>query len=313
MNDPLEVVDTHTAGEPTRVIVNGVPDLGSGSMHARLAEMRAHADWVRTALIHEPRGSDWMVGATLQPPLDPGSVAGVIFFNNCGYLGMCGHGLIGVVVALHHRGQIGFGVHKFETPVGDVFATLHADRSVSITNVESYRFHHCLKLTVPGVGQIVGDVAYGGNWFFLTASDKLSPQCLPELKTRCLRIRHALQQQQIFGANRAEIDHIELFGPPSHRDVADARNFVLCPGGEYDRSPCGTGTSAKLACLAADGALAPGQAWRQQSIIGSVFKASYQAASTGVLPTITANAFVTAETKVLLDPHDPYHFGIPQG
>jgi proline racemase len=251
-----------------------------------------------------------MVGALVQRPTLDDCVAGVIFFNNAGYLGMCGHGLVGMVEALAFLGRIDPGEHRFETPVGAVSARLREDGSVTFWNVESYRWKAGVAVRLPDGEIIRGDVAYGGNWFFLTEVSDLSRHDIGGLVRRCQGIRSSLEQQGIRGAGGAEIDHVELYMHLQDRSEADCRNFVLCPGGEYDRSPCGTGTSAKLACLAADGHLAPGQLWRQQSIIGSLFEGRYQRSSGGVLPEITGRAFVTAEAKCVLDERDPFRHGI---
>jgi proline racemase len=307
----IRVIDSHTGGEPTRVVVEGAPELGDGDMAARRERMRASSDWLRTSLVTEPRGSSFMVGAVLQEPLSPKAVAGVIFFNNVGYLGMCGHGLIGVATTLAFLGKIGPGRHIVETPVGDVTVELLKDGAVSFENVRSFRRLKDAGVTLPGGGEVAGDVAWGGNWFFFTNTDRhMTLANVHELTGITWRIRKALEQNGITGHDGATIDHIELVGPPSDPAVADARNFVLCPGGEYDRSPCGTGTSAKLACLAADGKLAPGQTWRQESIVGSVFEAQYRAAEGGVIPTITGKAFINADLRLVIDPRDPFRFGI---
>jgi proline racemase len=293
------------------VVVDGGPDLGTGDMAARRAAMQQSADWLRTSLVTEPRGSECMVGAILQKPVSRRAAAGVIFFNNVGYLGMCGHGLIGVVATLAHLGRIGPGAHTIETPVGDVTARLNDDGAVSFENVLSYRYAKDAVVDVPKFGRFVGDVAWGGNWFFFTNTGRrLQLADVAELTQLTCAIRQSLVAQQITGRDGAEIDHVELVGPPSDPAVADARNFVLCPGGQYDRSPCGTGTSAKLACLAADGKLAPGQVWRQESIVGGVFEGHYSQSEGGIVPTITGRAFVNAELRVIFDPQDPYRFGI---
>lgn len=302
----IHVIDSHTAGEPTRVVIDGWPELGSGSVADRLAILRHVHDRFRSALVNEPRGSDVMVGALLLPPEKPACVAGVIFFNNVGYLGMCGHGMIGVVLTLAHLGRIGAGEHCIETPVGPVTATLHADGSVSLANVPSYRKAKDAAIRVPGVGTVVGDVAWGGNWFFLTENhgQELTLGNVDKLTDLAWAIRQAVNAQSF-----PEVDHIELFGPPD-RPEAQAKSFVLCPGKAYDRSPCGTGTSAKLACLAADGKLAEGEPWVQESIIGSTFTGRYRRMGERVLPTISGTAFVTAEATLLLDERDPFCWGI---
>lgn len=281
-------------------------------MAERLATMRANADWLRTSLVTEPRGCEWMVGAILLPPVSPRAAAGVVFFNNAGYLGMCGHGLIGVAASLAYLERIQPGTHHFETPVGDVLVELAEDGRMSIENVVSYRCIKDVAVRVSGIGEVVGDVAWGGNWFFISACDALVELTeVNSLLELTQSIRDALRQQRVTGDNGAPIDHIEIVGPSSDSAKADARNFVLCPGGHYDRSPCGTGTSAKLACLAADGRLAEGQVWRQESIVGTTFEARYRKVDGGVVPTISGRAFVNGDLRLVFDPADPFRFGIP--
>jgi 4-hydroxyproline epimerase len=307
----VQVIDSHTGGEPTRVVVAGGPDLGGGTVAERAAIFRDRFDRFRSAVVCEPRGSDVLVGAVLVEPADCSAACGVIFFNNVGVLGMCGHGTIGLVVTLAHLGRIGPGDHRIETPVGEVTATLHADGRVSVRNVPSYRHRAGVTVEVPGVGPVTGDVAWGGNWFFLVKqqTEQLSRANVERLTDVTWRVRQALEAAGVTGADGGEIDHVELFGPPG--DPANhSRNFVLCPGKAYDRSPCGTGTSAKLACLAADGVLKPGEVWRQESVIGSVFEGSYQPAGERVVPTITGRAWVTSEATLILDDADPFRDGI---
>jgi 4-hydroxyproline epimerase len=307
----VRVVDSHTGGEPTRVVIEGGPDLGPGSPAERLAVFRARHDTFRSAVVNEPRGSDVIVGALLCSPSDPTCAAGVIFFNNVGYLGMCGHGAIGLGVTLAHVGRISVGTHRIETPVGIVTITLDDPNHVAIDNVPSYRSAKGVVVDVPGLRSYCGDVAWGGNWFFLVQDhgESIDQDHAERLTDVTWRIRQALTAQGITGADGGEIDHIELFGPPSVPG-ADSKNFVLCPGKAYDRSPCGTGTSAKLACLAADGKLLPGQVWRQESLIGSVFEGSIQIDGDRVLPRIRGSAYVCAEATLLIDPRDPFALGI---
>ncbi len=309
----IHVIDSHSGGEPTRIVTAGGPDVGAGSMAERLAKFRTHHDGIRSAVVNEPRGSDVMVGALLCEPVNPQAAAGVIFFNNVGYLGMCGHGTIGLVATLAHMGRIQPGNHIIETPVGDVTATLHQTGEVTVENVPSYRTAANVEVTVEFYGSIRGDVAWGGNWFYLVSEhgQDLSLKNAEHLVEFCWRIRQALQREGIMGEGKSEIDHIELFGPPRAPE-AHSRNFVLCPGKAYDRSPCGTGTSAKIACLAADSKLPPGQIWRQESIVGSVFDASYRLDAGRILPSIKGSAFVNGEADLILNPNDPFCFGIRQ-
>ena len=307
----IEFIDSHTGGEPTRVVIAGFPDLGNGTLAERRSLFRENYDLWRQAIACEPRGSDTMVGALLLPPQDSSACAGVIFFNNVGYLGMCGHGTIGLIQTLRHLERITPGKHLLETPVGMVGVELYPDGRVAVDNVESYRHAKDVALDVPGYGIVRGDVAWGGNWFFIT-NDTPLPLTLTHqrgLTTYTEAVRDALEQAGITGALGAEIDHIEI-NAASTQDDADASNFVLCPGMAYDRSPCGTGTSAKVACLAADGKLEPGRVWRQAGILGSVFEAQYTPGSQGVLPRITGSAHVTAQGQLLLDEADPLVWGI---
>ncbi len=300
------VIDSHTGGEPTRLVTSGGPELGAGGVAEKLKVFRAEHDRFRSAVVNEPRGSDVLVGALLVEPVDPSCAAGVIFFNNVGFLGMCGHGTIGLIVSLAHLGRIHTGEHRIETPVGTVKATLHADGGVSVTNVASYRKAQGVKVEVPGIGRVTGDVAWGGNWFFLVGDhgQELALSQVETLTRYAWRVREAVNAQGF-----PEVDHIELFGPPTTAG-AHSRNFVLCPGKAYDRSPCGTGTSAKLACLATDGKLGEGETWVQESITGSRFSGEYHREGKAIIPTITGNAFVNAEAVLVLDDRDPLCWGI---
>lgn len=305
----IRIIDSHTGGEPTRTVISGGPDLGGGSVADRLAVFREKQDRFRSAVVNEPRGSDVLVGALLVEPVDPSCAAGVIFFNNTGCLQMCGHGTIGLIVTLAHLGRITAGVHRIETCVGTVSATLHDDGRVSVENVASYRREKAVPVEVPGIGIVRGDLAWGGNWFFLVEHSEpaLRLANVAELTDVATRIRRAVNAQGF-----PEVDHVELIGPAIGAE-AGARNFVLCPGGAYDRSPCGTGTSAKLACLAADGKLAEGETWIQESVIGSEFRGTFRwedRASGRIIPTITGTAFVTAEATLILDERDPFRDGL---
>jgi 4-hydroxyproline epimerase len=308
----MRVIDSHTEGEPTRLIVSGGPDLGSGPLDERRARFAAEFDSLRSFAVNEPRGSDAVVGALLCDPVDPACAAGLIFFNNVGYLGMCGHGTIGAAVTLAHMGRIGPGTHRFETPVGVVTVELLGRNEVEIENVPSWRYRKDVAVAVDGLGTVVGDIAWGGNWFFLVGTPPLplAMANIQDLTRAADTIARALETAGITGADGAKVDHVEFFGPP--RDpAADSRNFVLCPGGAYDRSPCGTGTSAKLACLAADGKLGPGETWIQESIVGSRFAAQYRPGPEGrIVPRIRGRAYVVAEATLLRDPGDPFADGM---
>ena len=307
----IRYVDSHTGGEPTRLVLEGFPDLTALPLRERVKALREQHDRYRAAIVTEPRASDVVVGGVLMPPVNEGSAASVIYFNNAGYLGMCGHGTIGVIATLQYLGKISEGTHRLDTPVGTVTCTLGAQGRVSLQNVVSYRYRQGVGVEVEGVGRVTGDIAWGGNWFFLVdAHDRtLDLAEVGPLTEFTSAVRRSLAREGVTGRDNGEIDHIELFGKPS-RDDYDCRNFVLCPGLAYDRSPCGTGTSARLACLAADGELAEGAIWKQESIVGSVFEGSYRKVDGGIVPTITGQAFVCAEGAAVLDPTDPFCWGI---
>src|SRR5450631_3703642 len=307
----VRVIDSHTGGEPTRVIVTGGPDLGDGPLSDRLQRFRDEYDVLRSAVVNEPRGSDVMVGALLCQPVDPTCAVGVIFFNNVGYLGMCGHGTIGVIATLSFMKRIEPGEHRIETPVGTVSAMLHPSGEVTVNNVASYRLAENVAVDVPRYGKVRGDVAWGGNWFFRVRDHhmELSLKNIEELTDFTWSIRQELGRQGITGAGNQEIDHIEMFASSLLPSV-DSKNFVLCPGKAYDRSPCGTGTSAKLSCLYADGRIREGQVWKQESIVGTVFEGSVTEREGKVYPSIRGSAFVNAEAELVLDPQDPFCMGI---
>jgi 4-hydroxyproline epimerase len=304
----IQVIDSHTGGEPTRVVIAGGPNLGRAPIAERAKVFRERFDTFRSCVVNEPRGSDVLVGALLCEPEDSANAAGVIFFNNVGTIGMCGHGTIGLAVTLAHMGKLAPGEHRVETPVGLVTVTLHDAHRVTVKNVPSYRKHAGASVDVEGLGRVTGDIAWGGNWFFLVKEhrEELSVGNVERLTDVTWRIRRAVN-----AAFPEPVDHVELFGAPV--DASNhSRNFVLCPGKAYDRSACGTGTSAKLACLFADNKLKSGDVWRQESITGSVFEGSVE--PTGepgvVIPSITGTAYITAEATLLVDENDPLKNGI---
>jgi len=309
--ESIEVIDSHTEGEPTRVVIGGWPELTEATMEGRREELarRDHALW--RGVVLEPRGHEALVGALLTPAVSAGSAAGVVFFDNVGPLWMCGHGTIGVVRTLEHLGRIGPGTVRLDTPVGRVGAELAEDGTVTIENVPARCLARDVAVEVPGLGRVVGDVAYGGNWFFLARLDgpPIETSRMDELRTTCLAIQRALAQQGITGASGEPVDHVILQGP-ARRPDADAKNYVLCPGGAYDRSPCGTGTSATMASLHARGRLAIGQRWRQESITGSLFTGWLDQRDGDLVPRIQGRAYVTGRATLLFDPRDPFRHGL---
>lgn len=307
----IRVLDSHTGGEPTRLVLEGFPDLGNGTMAERLEILKTEYDRYREAVILEPRGNDVLVGALLCKPQNPKATAGVIFFNNKGYLGMCGHGTIGLMASLRHLGHIEKGEHLIETPVGNITTTVHEDDAISIKNVPAYRYQQSITVNVPEVGAVTGDIAWGGNWFFLVEQKlvEIELENVKALSDITLKIMAALAAQGITGEGGQMIDHIELF---QNTPTANSRSFVMCPGGAYDRSPCGTGTSAKVACLVADGKLKEGEIWIQESVIGSQFQASFTKSDNNIIPIIRGTAYVCGDNTLLLDEKDPFCWGITE-
>jgi 4-hydroxyproline epimerase len=281
-NLPIKIIDSHTGGEPTRMVYAGFPELTGQTVADKMQDFRSNYDHLRRGIILEPRGNDVMVGALLCLPSNDKAVTGV---------------------------QV--GEHWIETPVGMVKAVLDEDHKVSVINVPSYRYQTNIPLTVPDLGLIHGDIAWGGNWFFLVEdhNQKIEHTNVKHLTNVCTNIKKSLQVNGITGKDGQEIDHIELFAPSL--SGANSKSFVLCPGEAYDRSPCGTGTSAKIASLAADNKLAPGDTWQQESVIGSVFEASYSVDDNGdIIPTIRGTAAVCSESTLIFNENDPFCYGI---
>ena len=308
----MHVIDSHTGGEPTRVILDGGPDLGQGPLSERAHRLaKDHRAFYRSVLL-EPRGQPAMVGALLVEPVDPECATGVIYFDADVVLGMCGHGTIGLAVTLAHLGRIGIGTHRIETPAGVVDVTLSEPNTVTVTNIESRRVHRAVSVTVEGLGTVIGDVAYGGNWFFIVDPSPIpvGPGNIRRLTDAAMAIREATEVNGIGGEEGQPIDHV-IFQDASPKEHVHSRNFVLCPDDTYDRSPCGTGSSARLACLAAEGRLSPGQEIVQESVIGSSYRLSYlPGANGGVVPSITGQAWVTAESRLFFDEADSFKDGI---
>jgi 4-hydroxyproline epimerase len=305
----MRVIDSHTAAQPTRVIVDGAPDLGTGSLAERRDRFRSHFDRFRTAVVGEPRGSDTLVGAILCKASDPSCAEGVILFDSAGYLDMSVHGMMGLAVTLDYIGRMGIGEERIETPAGAVTIGLHQNGDVTVRNVPSYRFQKDVSVTVDGT-TFVGDVAWGGSWTFLVSDfrEELSVVRADRLTEVARSIRRALARNRITGSGDEEITDIALFGPAQRRD-ANSRNFVLRSGKTYRRSPSGTATSAKLACLHEDGKLAEGQTWRQESIIGTVFEGTVKVIDGKTYPTIRSQAHLIAESVLIVDERDPYCWG----
>jgi 4-hydroxyproline epimerase len=310
MRRQIHVVDSHTGGEPTRVVVSGGPDLGDGPLVRRAERLEREFAGFRSGLVGEPRGTEALVAAVLGPPETPSSRAGVVYFDRAGVLGMCGHGTIGLVATLAHEGRLAPGPATLDTPVGPVRTELHADGSVSVENVAAHRTVVDRSVRLDAETTVVGDVVWGGNWFFVVDPSPipLVAARIPELLAFTRRVRDALARDGIRGEDGAPISHVFLNAPGT--SGASGRDFVLCPSDTYDRSPCGTGTSALLAVLQARGKLGAGEPWVEESITGSRFVATFAMDGTRVRPTIRGSAFVTGVTDLEFDDADPFREGI---
>lgn len=331
----VHVVDSHTAGEPTRVVTGGLPNVPGATMADKRAFLRQHCDALRSGLVCEPRGHDAIVAAYLLPPCDPTAHAGVVFANDVGYLGMCGHGAIGVATTLLAMGMVapasadGDTEIRLDTPVGTVVAQVAVrdgrPGAVRLRNVPSFLHARDVEVPVEGIGRVTVDVAWGGNWFAILPEDELGvavePERLPALLERTMAVREALIRHDVFGFDPAtgapqEIDHVEVYRVLRHPDARVAtRTMTLCPGRAYDRSPCGTGTSAKIATLHARGEIAPGDVFVNQSVIGTEFRARILAVDrdgdrTLVTPEIEGQAWITGLQQLVFDPTDPLKSGL---
>ena len=311
----LRVIDSHTIGEPTRVVIDeslvaGL-DLGMGSVRERRDRFRDRYDHVRSALVGDPRGTNAMVGVILVPPADPSCRFGAFYVNRVGYLDMCGHATIGLAVTLGSQGIIEPGSFRLETPAGVVGVMWHGGGAASFECVPPRRIAKSLALACDDGSRVTGDVATSGLWFFICRDHGLAvePAAIPALTERAWSIRRALEARGITGDGGEVIDHVVLLGPP-REPGNDGRAFVLCPDGAFDRSPCGTGTSALVGCLLDDGMLAEGRTWRQESVLGGVYEARIRREQGVAVPTVRGRAWLTAETTLHFAADDPYRIGL---
>lgn len=327
----IQAIDSHTAGEPTRVVTGGLPAIRGATMADKRAGLQRAHDHLRRALVLEPRGHDAIVLAYLLSPCRAGADLGVVFANDAGYLGMCGHGAIGVATVAVATGMVAAQEPVTElvldTPAGAVACRVAVDggrpTSVTITNVPSFLFRQRVVVPVHGFGKVAADVAYGGNWFAFVEADQLGLMVeknhLPVLMQAATAIREALVREGVRGRHPDRdddeiIDHVKLFAPLDG-PTPGARALTLCPGAAYDRSPCGTGTSAKLAVLHAKGELATGEWFRSQSVLGTEFRARVVSTTDvggnpAVVPEIEGSAWITGFATFVVDPDDPCAFGL---
>jgi proline racemase len=327
----IQAVDSHTAAEPTRVITGGLPTIRGATMAEKRDQLRQEHDSIRKSLVLEPRGHDAIVLAFLLPPTRDDADLGVVFANDAGYLGMCGHGSIGLVTTAVAMGLVPavepVTEIALDTPVGLIRCRVAVEagrpKSVTITNVPSFLYRQRVIVDVHGFGKVAADVAYGGNWFAFVEADQLGlvveKSHLPVLMQAATAIREALVREGVRGIHpetgeEETVDHIKLFEALDGEHLG-ARSLTLCPGTAYDRSPCGTGTSAKLAVLHAKGELKQGEVFDSESVLGTKFMARIVGETTvgkypAIVPEITGSAWITSFATFVIDPDDPCRLGI---
>ncbi len=321
-------IDGHTCGNPVRLVAGGGPLLQGASMIEKRAHFLAEFDWIRTGLMFEPRGHDMMSGSILYPPTRPDCDIAILFIETSGCLPMCGHGTIGTVTMAIENGLVTPktpGVLKLDTPAGVVTAEYEQDgahvQSVRITNIASFLHAEGLAIDCPGLGRLSVDVAYGGNFYAIVDAQPgyrdMADFSAGQLVELSPRLRRALNERYDFvHPERPEIrglSHILWTGAPT-RPEAHARNAVFYGDKAIDRSPCGTGTSARMAQWAAKGRLKPGDAFVHESIIGSLFRGRVEVAThvgdkPAIIPSISGWARMTGYNTIFIDDRDPYAHG----
>lgn len=322
-------VDSHTMGEPTRVVIGGIKPIPGKTMAEKREYLRAHFDHIRTALMLEPRGHNDMFGSILMEPTDPQADLGIVFMDGAGYMNMCGHGTIGAVTVALEMGllELKEPVTKvtFDTPSGLVFATAETEegavKSVRVENVPSFLYREGCQIDVPGIGRIPIDIAFGGNFFALVEADHIHLRIAPENADKLVEIGMCILRQvnREVEVNHPTKDHLRsvdlveihelVEGPKVH-----GRNVVVFGEGQVDRSPCGTGTCAKMAMLFAKGKLGLEEDFVHESIIGTTFSGRLLRQTVvgdipAVIPEIKGQAFITGIQQFVIDPTDPLKYG----
>lgn len=321
-------IDGHTCGNPVRVVAGGGPNLQGASMLEKRAHFLAEYDWIRHGLMFEPRGHDMMSGSILYPPTRPDCDVAILFIETSGCLPMCGHGTIGTVTTAIERGLVTPkvpGVLRLDTPAGLVVAEYRQEgqfvEEVKLTNVPAFLHSEGLTAHVEGLGEVSVDVAYGGNFYAIVdpqpAFRDMADHSAGDLLRWSPILRQALNQKYTFQhPEKPEISglsHILWTGKPT-RPEATARNAVFYGDKAIDRSPCGTGTSARMAQWAAKGRLAEGDSFVHESIIGSMFKGRVEGTATvagkpAIIPSIAGWARVTGYNTIFIDDRDPFAHG----
>ncbi len=323
----ITTLDTHAAGEPFRIVTGGLPELPGATILARRRYMQEHHDHIRKALMWEPRGHYNMYGCILTPPVTSGADLGVLFMHNEGYSTMCGHGTIALVTALLETGTIPAGGQKtpvhLDTPAGLVRATAHLDsrghvERVSFLNVPSFLYARDIQLEIPAYGQLTVDVAFGGAFYVILPSEQVHLRVTPERTQELVKAGEAIKKA--INAHMPTVHPIEedlsfIYGTiftdrpedPKHH----SRNICIFADGEVDRSPTGTGVSARLALHHAKGEIADGQQIAVESILGSpsvfsgcVVERSRVGSFEAIVPEVSGTAYITGRHEFIIDPRD---------
>jgi len=326
----FKTIDTHTMGEPTRIITEGLPFIPGNNMMDKKNYLVEHFDYIRTMTMHEPRGHGDMFGAILMEPTKKEADIGVIFMDSGGYLNMCGHGSIGVSTILVDEGYVKVEEPitniTLDTPAGLVRAKVEVEnkkaKGVSIENVPAFLYKENIKIEISELGQVPVDISFGGSFFALVDSKylnlKISLENIDEIIKLALIIREKINNKvKVIHPNIPDInkvDLVEIYGKPTN-SIADLKNVVIFGAGQFDRSPCGTGTSAKLAYLHGKNKLKKNEYFVHESITGTMFKGRILeevkiGKYNGIIPEIKGRAFIIGYSHLIAQEEDPFKHGL---
>jgi len=325
----IHAIDSHTMGEPTRVVVGGVPNIPGKTLPEKKAYLEKNMDYLRKAIMHEPRGHNDMFGSILVQPVSDEADIGIIFMDGGGYLNMCGHGTIGASTIAVETGMVPkvepYTELTLEAPAGlvKVRATVENGKVKEITfrNVPAFLYKQDVKINVPEIGEITLDISFGGSFFAIVDAKQLGVKIVPENATKLkdigLKIRDIVNKEIEIQHPTLEhiktVDLVEIYDEPTNPE-ATLKNVVIFGEGQVDRSPCGTGTSAKLATLYAKGKIKEGELFVYESIIGTMFKGRVVGTTKvgdfdAVIPEITGSAYITGFNTFVIDEDDPMKYG----
>jgi len=325
----IHAIDSHTMGESTRIIISGMPIIPGKTMAEKKEYLEKNLDYLRTAVMHEPRGHKDMFGSIITSTTSPEADLGIIFMDGGGYLNMCGHGSIGAATVAVETGMV--EVHEpitnivLEAPAGLVKAQVKVEhgkaKEVSVVNVPSFLYKRDLQVEVPDIGKVTFDISFGGSFFALVKDSELKVQIEPKnaniISERAMKLRDIINKeikvQHPTQPHIKTVDLVEVYGDPKSQD-ANYQNVVIFGSGQVDRSPCGTGTCAKMAALYAKGELKINEVFVYESIINTKFKGRVLEETLvgefkAIIPEITGSAFITGFNHFVIDEDDPVKYG----